>query len=220
MKVKTSLFSVALLGALMSMPAFANGCDDFPTHGVDLSRIEEGRVVSTASVGVLFDDIQAINDARIEATMVAKAAIAKFLTEEIQSDEAVERIANEQSSQDSSDSASKKARVERTKKTIVNLRSHVQEVLRGVAVLGECYTPGRELRVIVGIKPQTVQGAEKIRGNINRSLQAAPSVQSVQSGNAAANGNGKSANGYGQSSGSMPTQAVPGYSNRSQLDNF
>lgn len=219
--MKTSLLSIAVLGTLMSTSACANGCNDFPIHGIDVSRVEEGRIVSTAAVGVLFDDIQAVNDARIEATMVAKAAIAKFLTEDIQSDEAVERIANEQSSQDSSDPASKKARVERTKKTIVNLRSHAQEVLRGVAVLGECYTPGRELRVTVGIKPQTVQGAEMIRGNINRSLQAAPSVPSVQTGNAkATNGNGNSANGYGQSSGSMPTQAVPGYSNRSQLDNF
>ena len=215
MKKSLSTTAMAVLCMLGTTNVLAEGCDNFPRVGMDISRIAENRLTSTASAPVDFDDIEAVNDARLEAELAAKAAMAKFLNEAIDSDQKIDSISKQQSSQNSGNPQAKQASVERTKTTLKLLHSHAQAVLRGVVVLGECYTPGREVRVTVGFKPETLQSATNMQNSLNQSMQTAPSVgtSSQQNGQSAApapvTGNG-----------TMPAQTVPGYSDRSQIDNF
>ena len=44
------------------------------------------------------------------------------------------------------------------------LRNHSQALLRGVITIGDCYTKGTEVRVTVGMKPETVKAAEGLAG--------------------------------------------------------
>lgn len=211
-----SLTATAVLLSLGATAVLAEGCDNFPTVGMDISRLAENRLTSTASAPVDFDDVEAVNDARLEAELAAKAAIAKFLNESIDTDQKIEQITKQQSSQNSANPQAKQASVERIKTTLKQLHSNAQAVLRGVVVLGTCYTPGREVRVTVGFKPETLQSATNMQNSINQSMQAAPSTgaapRQTQGGATATQSN--------MPSGSMPAQNVPGFSDRSQIDQF
>ena len=81
-------------GTALSQPA---GCDSYPlTQGISVEDVQGGtKIIATASVSVPFDDQDAVNDARDEATITAKAMIAKFFQEIVTSDEAVNRAVNE-----------------------------------------------------------------------------------------------------------------------------
>ena len=63
--------------------ARAAGCDDYPfTQGINVEDVNGGtRIIATAEVTVSFDDIDAIKDARDEATLEAKSLISGFMSE-------------------------------------------------------------------------------------------------------------------------------------------
>ena len=200
---KYSLFLTGGLLIAMSNSVLGAGCDNFPSVGLDVSRLAENRLTATASAPVDFDDVESVNEARQEAELEAKATFAKFLNEQITSDAVIDSLAKKISSQSSANPNAKQASVERTKTILKRIRSHSEALLRGVAVLGDCYTPGREVRVTVGFKPET--------------LQAASNIQGAMSSSGAQNGSPMVPD---QNAGMMNSQPVPAYSNRSQIDNF
>lgn len=48
---------------------------------------------------------------------------------------------------------------EETKRTVRSLFSSSTGLLRGILPLGECYTEAKELRITVGVKPETIAQA-------------------------------------------------------------
>ena len=44
------------------------------------------------------------------------------------------------------------------------MRISSQALLRGVITLGDCYTKGTEVRVTVGVKPESINAAEGLAG--------------------------------------------------------
>jgi hypothetical protein len=170
-----SLF-VFVLASTVSWSCLAAECEDYPnTVGINPEMVEGGvKIVSTGSAVVSFDDASSIADARDEATLLAKAGIAKFLTEGIRSDEAINRAVQEtKSMQGESKAVARKEVVERLRQ----LSSSSQALLRGVVPLGECYTKGREFRVSVGIKPETIRTAESLSGSMSQSVTRQPAPQ-------------------------------------------
>ncbi len=109
--------------------------------------------------------------------MEAKSLISKFMSEDINSDEVVNRVVNESKiSSAEGKSATREELVVRVK----TLRNSSRALLRGAVTLGDCYTPGRELRVSVGIKSETIRSAERLSGSISGSLdneQTAPNAE-------------------------------------------
>jgi len=208
---------VALMAlSVLSRPAFAQGCKAYPyADGIDPEQIAANKYVATASATVSFDDIDAVKDAREEATLEAKATIAKFLTEDIQSDSSISKLVNE--SKKMSGSGKENLRTEaitRTKK----LRNSSQALLRGVIVIGDCYTKGREVRVTVGIKPESISAAEGLAGNIGGSVAVQPTAGSRNGSGGTSAG---SANKTNAAAGSQqPLTGLDEYSNTKNLKKF
>ncbi|MBK7543116.1 MAG: hypothetical protein IPI57_15405 [Candidatus Competibacteraceae bacterium] len=92
------IFILALIALPISV--YGAGCEDYPyTDGVSTEEVPGGtKVLSTSSVSVNFDDMDSVRDAKDEATIMAKAGISKWLTEDINSDEAINRTVNENKS--------------------------------------------------------------------------------------------------------------------------
>jgi hypothetical protein len=197
------------------MVANAGGCDAYPyTDGINVESVPGGtKILATASVGVSFDDIDSINDSRQEAELSAKAAIVKFLTEEIKSDEVISKAVNETKSMSGE---SKQALRKETIQRVKVLQNSAKGLLRGVVKLGECYTKGREIRVSVGIKPETINQAGDLAGATNKSLnnQPTPQVGSASGSKAASPGN---QSGLGEK---RPLQGVDDYSQTDRLKAF
>ena len=139
-------------------PLVAQGCKAYPYRdGIDPDLIAVNKYVATASATVAFDDVDSVKDAREEATIEAKATLAKFLTEEIQSDATISKIVSE--SKTMNGAGKENVRNEAIKRTKL-LRNSSRALLRGVIPIGDCYTKGAEVRVTVGVKPETINAAE------------------------------------------------------------
>jgi hypothetical protein len=155
--------------------------------------------------------MDAIKDAKDEALLEAKAMISKFLTEDIKSDEEVSRVINETKSMSGESKQTLRTEVKDRVKTLSNSS---QALLRGVAPLGDCYTKGREVRVTVGIKPETIATAGAIAEGISKSVAEQPTaVRGKQ------NANTKQAPQKDLGNLQSP-QEMNGYSNSKRLDNF
>jgi hypothetical protein len=164
---------------------YAAGCDDYPyIQSINVEQVKGGiRIISTAAVSVSFDDIDAVKDARDEATLEAKSQISQFLSEGIRSEQSVNKaVAETKSMQGDSKATARKETIDRLKQ----LRSSSQALLRGVLPLGECYTKGKEFRMSVGIKPETISDAETLSNGMSypdlTQSEAAPKLGGQSSG--------------------------------------
>jgi len=148
-------------------------CGAYPfTDGMNVEDVQGGiRIISTATSTVTFDDIDSVKDARDEAELEAKAAIARFMSEGIKSDSVIARAVQEtKSMQGGAKAASRNEAISRVKR----LASSSAALLRGVVVLGDCYTKGQFVRVSVGLKPETIAQAERLSGDISTSIGVQP----------------------------------------------
>jgi len=186
------------LSLFASGAASAANCDDYPNSiGINIEDVQGGtKIVATAGVSVSFDDVDSVNDARDEATLEAKAMISKFMSEGIKSVEQVKRAVQEtKSMQGDAKDALRKEVIERVK----ILSNSSQALLRGAVPLGSCYTKGREFRMSVGIKPETIKSAGNLAAGVAGTNPTPP--------------------GAGPSNG-QTLKSVDGYSDTTGLKNF
>jgi len=119
-----------------------------------------------------FDDPDDINDARRDAEMRAKAAIAKFLKSDIYSDEMMAAMAAK-TKKITSDDGKQSVNVskESFKKTLESIRSSAPALLSGVIVLQDAKIPGKgnsgSFRVMVGVTSKTVAIAKKAANDLS-----------------------------------------------------
>jgi len=169
MRKRCTIWFLALWLTSPASVSFAADCGDYPfIQGLNVEDVNGGtRILSTAAVSVTFDDIDSVKDARDEATLEAKAQIAAFMSEGIQDEDTINKAVQEtKSMQGLSKTTIRQELVERVKK----LHLSSQGLLRGVVPLGECYTKSSELRVTVGIKPETIASAGKTAEGVAGSL--------------------------------------------------
>ena len=207
----------------VSIPAVAfaqsqpgGSCTDYPLRmGKDVETTETGlKITATGDAPVSFDDVSAVRDARDEAEIEAKNLIVKFLTEEISSDNSITRTVNESSSmQGEQKTAQRQEAISRVK----TLRQSANALLRGVVVLGSCYTPGKEYRVTVGIKPELIKQAEELAGNIQQSIQRQPTPTSQNTGRSSSR---DTSSGSGTPSPSTSINRQEGFSDTDRLKKF
>ena len=164
---------VASVFVLVSYQALAAGCEDYPFgQGMETDHTDQGdKIISTAEVAVAMDDSQSISDARKEATLEAKAQIAHFLGETIQSDKSLDNAVKE-TIKIAGDS--KSVSRDSIKTMLTKIRNSSQQLLRGVIPLGECYTKGQFLRVSVGLKPETIAAALNSASSMTGSQASSP----------------------------------------------
>lgn len=146
-----------------------------------------------------FNDSDDIKDARRDATMRAKANLAKFLNEKVSSAEGLDEITKKAKSMNSDGNVETKAvSKESLKITTESIRNQAEQILTGVITLKDQKVPrgsGGEIQVTVGISSKTLRAAQMLGKGINESL------------------SNREADGYGGASASPSVSPVP---NRSQ----
>lgn len=209
--MKRTWFFISCL--VIPSATIASSCNDYPyTDGINIEDLSGGtKILATATASVSFDDVDSVMDAKDEATLLAKAAIAKFMTEGITSDETLNKAVNETKSMSGQGKEAQRTEVIERVKAI---RSSSKALLRGVVPLADCYTKGQMVRVSVGIKPETINSAGNLAGGISNSLQNS-STPTKQSDITAPLGSAGSSN-----PAQVPAQGVDSYSNTSRLKNF
>jgi hypothetical protein len=213
----TKLSVVLALSYIFAGTAFAEDCGTYPFgRGQDVIPVEGSdmpKIISTARATPFSEDISDVDDAYDEATLEAKSSISKFMSELVESEELRAEVTEKLSQQDNNNQQKSKTTVELVTKV---MSSSSQALLRGVVVLGDCYTPGREVRVTVGLKPETLSQAAGLASATSDSLSSAPTetrMSSSSSGVSSQSGNDKGSN-------DDNLQRVEGHSNTSRLKDF
>lgn len=201
MKIYASLAALFVVG---QTAAYATSCNVYPEPvGQSVVDTPSGlKILSTAEASVPLDDSDVLQDARLEAKLEAKAAIASFINETV----AKACDLNKQSDSVINISAEgKSVDYQKTKTILCGLSESTSMLLRGVVELGSCYTPGKFVRVTVGVKPETVQQALALDQQINSEANEVLTNTNYDS---------------PQSGATRELNSVPGYSDGSRINNF
>ena len=158
---------------LLPLNAFASSCKDYPSKiGATVIPQENGpKIISTYQVSVPFDDADEVMDAYAEARVEALAQISVFMETEVAKE--CERNTNKLSktlmSKDPSGNKSKNVNTEKIKTTLCGLGNKTSAILNGVVDVGRCYTPGKFVKLTIGIKPETIVSASRLNQNMKNS---------------------------------------------------
>lgn len=210
---KNSILKTAAFLGLVSVSSIVlagGSCNEYPnmdTSGIEFDAEGNGKwkIIQTGEASVSVDDASVVKDAKTEATLKAKSALAHYLNEELKDETVFNEVVKDASK---IQQGQKSVDVERIKATVTSIKNSSQQLLKGVVILGDCYTKNTEVRVTVGVKSDTVKIADTV-------------AKDMKSNNTT---NEKSANGTSpttqspNSTGGM--QGVESFSNTTRLQNF
>jgi hypothetical protein len=163
-----SAILVTVLSLSYGGPSYAQSCDPYPFQAMDTTVEIEGvggfKILATGAATVDFDDPSEIVSARREAELLAKRLIAEYINQRLVSADLIEsEILKSRTSKKATDgSIVTTARRDEVKSQLMGISASSDVVLKGVLVIGSCYTRGREIRVTVGVKSETVDNAKKL----------------------------------------------------------
>ena len=160
------LFLISTLSLLIPAEANAETCADYKYKGKQskIEPTEKGlKIVTTAQASVLADDTDLVEMALEEAEASARTAVQEFIKTEIDSRK---NFSNRAIQNITINPEGKKFDVEKTKEQLKEMSLVATGLQRGVIPLGSCYTPGKFVRVTVGVKPETVLAA----GNMDATM--------------------------------------------------
>jgi len=177
MKTATAILTGLAIVTLVPSGVNAADCDAYALKypaGLKLVNTPKGpKFLATAAVGVDIDDPGEVLDAKSEATMEAKALIAKFFNEDVKSEKNVNTLITKSIKfADGKKSVTK----DKLKTTLKNISVNAAKLLRGVLPLASCYTKGKIVMVTVGLKPETIAAAESGSKLIDDSVRRQPSI--------------------------------------------
>ena len=158
---------------LLPLNAFASSCKGYPSkNGATVIPQENGpKIISTYQVSVPFDDADEVMDALTEARSEAKAQIADFMETKIAKDCARNsaKLSRTLMSKDPQGNTSKDVNIEKIKTTLCSTVESTKAILNGVIDVGRCYTPGKFVKLTIGIKPETIVSASRLNQNMKNS---------------------------------------------------
>ena len=178
------------------------------------------KIVVTVEKTLNFNDSDAVEFARESAELQAVDKISEFLQRDLKSEKNLKKAAMETASMSGD---TKKDSLDKAEQMIKTISQNAGAVLRGVVVLDECLTPGKIIRVTVGIKPETIQAAGILSGEISKSLNENPTpTPNKAAANAAADNsaNGKNKNSKADTRKDMPLNTLEGYGGSGNIDKF
>jgi hypothetical protein len=161
MRLIISVFSIIFL-----MPSYTRAdCSQYPKSvGIEYVEVVGGfKILSTARASVPLDDSELYLDGIEEATLEAKIAISEFFREE------VSQSCNSETSTIKNikiQGEEKDLDFQKIKTNLCTAIASTQTMLRGVLLLGNCYTPGKFVLVTVGVKPDSTKAAAVSTNNM------------------------------------------------------
>lgn len=202
MKLK---MAIAVLAALVSATSvFADGLADEP-DGAGIKLLDNGgfQILAIGTGTYDFDDPDDLLDAQKEGTLKAKAAIAKFMKEDLSTEEGLSEASKKVKTSES-DGENQNTSISKTsvKESLAKIHNSAAALLKGVVVLKTQKVPDSGtkgvVRVQVGVSSKTLEA-------VSRAVEGIGSTPSQGEGagasSAAAEQNGVAGAGEGDSSG-------------------
>jgi len=183
------------------------------------------KIAITVQRPIDFDDVRIVTQQRKIAVMEGTKQVAAWLETHIKSSTSVKEAALNATSFNSggANGPSKKATTDMAEQFLDTLSQNTEAALRGIIPLDECYTPGKELRVTVGLKSDTIRAADTAAGHMNKSLNENPTPKSQNSAQNSSNNNvnkNKDSESKKNEPGPSPLNKLEGYRGSDAIDKF
>lgn len=132
------------------------------------------KILASGEAELEFGDAKDKRQAVQKATLRAKAAIAKFLTESIKTTETLDEI--QKTVNNAKSDGSKLVTRETIETQAEIIENKAEEILQGVVTLQQDIDPEKKfVTVTVGMKEETIQAAKDLKGKIESSETSSPS---------------------------------------------
>lgn len=214
-----------ILFAVMGIPLIAHSddCSTYPQQPGFDAEVVDGfaipRLIATGTAipfsGDADDVADAMDEARDNAYQEMTQYMAMLVSSSIERDRVTEKITQQSGQTREASKSSVTTIVQRWERSS-------GAVLRGVVLLGRCYTPPNLVMVTVGIKPETFLAAEGMSAAMADSITNTPTLRTMPSGGQANQG-ASGLKGEGQTE-APPEEdnlrRVEGFSESSRLKNF
>jgi hypothetical protein len=183
---------------------YSRGSDVFPVEGSIIPKM-----ISTQRAVPFSEDLDDVDDAYDEARELALTEFSRFMNDLVSSERRIDETVAKLTKQSGNNQQKEKTEL---KEIFKSMGGSSSALLRGVQVLGSCYTPNLEVRVTVGLKPETVEAATGMAAGLRDSFQAAPTLKS-EPGSPTNNSPARSSN-------EDNIRRQPGYSDTRRLKDF
>jgi len=129
-----------------------------------------------------FDNAEEVADALSESALVAKANLAKYMKEEITSDESIEKISSKKLELTKNGSQKGVSAMKKTVRTqTMSIKSHSDALLTGAIKVCESNdAKKKEVQVVLAISPKTAAAASKVSETINKEIGSRKSVDEYE----------------------------------------
>lgn len=175
---------VAALQTTVSLPAIDQVLTE--PDGVAISLKENGdfQIFARGSGVYDFDDPSELSSARAEATLNAKANLAKFIREKVSVEEGITDVVQKTKTlQGNGQIQTKVASTEEIKTMAKAITTSAEEILQGVITLREQKVPGSgtggQIQVTVGISSKTLEAVRRLTGKPALAPAIAPAITPV-----------------------------------------
>ena len=146
---------------------------DTAPDGVAIRLLPDGgfQIFAAGTGSYDFDDVDDVLDAQKEATLKAKANLAKFMNESLSTDEKIESASKKVKFMSSrNDKATASVNKVLVKNALSSIKNSSAALLKGVIVLSSSKIPGKgtkgTYRVMVGVSSKTLDAREKMEKGI------------------------------------------------------
>ncbi len=164
---KKLFFLSSILAFTFPLRSIAETCETYQEMiGVRTEVTEDGsfRTFSTVAVPVPIDRSAVVIQATKRAQILAKGQIVKFMEDDVSDackDDDLNKINNVLST--TGDGVSENYDFDSSIETLCSVSTRARDFVRGARKVGECYTPGQELKITLGVSPKTVSAAQSLK---------------------------------------------------------
>ena len=170
---KKLLFLSTVLAFTFPLRSFAGSCEGYPEFdGVRSEVTEDGsfRTFSTVTVPVPIDRSAVVVQAKKRGQILAKGQIVSFLEVDASNackDDDLNKQKNilDTTGEGVSESYDFNSSIE----TLCSVTTRARDFVRGARKIGECYTPGKELKITLGVSPKTMSAAQSLKRLMRKS---------------------------------------------------
>ena len=168
-KIKHYYFSLLVACTFLSVNSANASCANYPeSKGLNFPSNSKYKLLSTGEVPVQFNDVEAINAALEEAEFIAKKQILELKEGVNLSSSLKGNLSTKQGT--TIKVGGKSLRILKKVETVRNWTETSKGSLRGIGIVGDCYTKDSIVRVTVGFKDDFLQKGDALRDKMDKNL--------------------------------------------------
>ena len=170
LKIKHYFLSIFVASTFLTVGSANASCANYPeSKGLNFPSNGKYKLLSTGEVPVQFNDVESINAALEEAEFIAKRQILE-LKEGVKMTSSTKGNLSTKQGTTIKVGGKKSQNFEKNVETVRKWSETSKGSLRGIGIVGDCYTKDNIVRVTVGFKDDFLQKGDALKDKMDKNL--------------------------------------------------